>query len=55
MRRTNYKFEKRQKDLEKLRKKEEKLKRKQERKGEGLPDSSEDADQSVDRAQSESK
>ena len=35
MRKTNYKFEKRQKDLDKLRKKEEKLKKKQERKGVG--------------------
>ena len=38
MRKTNYKFEKRQKDLDKLRKKEEKLKKKLERKGLGQPD-----------------
>lgn len=51
MRKTNYKFEKRQKDLDKLRKKEEKLKKKLERKGLGQPDSEEAADQADDAAQ----
>jgi septal ring factor EnvC (AmiA/AmiB activator) len=41
---TNFTYEKRQKELEKKRKKEEKLKRKQERATDGTADSAEEAE-----------